>query len=62
MKNVKLPSPKISAATQAEIKAHGFRVYESPCGLRVAGEQQGRPVDMGLQLFEAILRSGEAHT
>lgn len=51
---IKLPHPEITAAAQAEIERMGFHVYKTPCGLRVAGETQEGPVDLGARMFCAL--------
>lgn len=48
---IKLPHPEITATAQAEIERMGFHVYKTPYGLRVAGETQYGPVDLGAHLF-----------
>lgn len=61
---IKLPHPEITPQAQSEIERMGFHVYKTPYGLRVAGNTEEGPVDLGAGLFcalaDKIARSKEA--
>ena len=56
-KKIQLPHPEITPQAQVEIEAMGLHVYQSTHGLRVAGEVDSGPIDLGARLFCALAES-----